>query len=101
MLQWVDRNFRNSPNVQATLHNFIARNLISFPDVVDDSYKVFANVRDVRFNEMEYSVPADAGVACLREVAQHLNKPCFGWVVEAAGWLVEQQQRRASSEDDR
>jgi len=23
----------------------------SFPDAVDDSYKVFANVRDVRFNE--------------------------------------------------
>lgn len=73
MLQWVDRNFRNSPNVQATLHNFIARNLISFPDVVDDSYKVFANVRDVRFNEMEYSVPADAGVACLREVLALIN----------------------------
>jgi len=34
---------------------------------VDDSYKVFANVRDVRFNEMEYEVPAEAGPACLRE----------------------------------
>lgn len=73
MLQWVDRNFRNSPNVQATLHNFIARNLIDFPEVVDDSYKVFANVRDVRFNEMEYEVPAEAGPACLREVLKLIN----------------------------
>lgn len=73
MLQWVDRNFRNSPNVQATLYNFVARHLIDFPDVVDDSYKVFANVRDVRFNEMEYSVPAEAGVACLREVIALIN----------------------------
>ena len=30
--------------------------------------QVYANVRNVRFNEMEYSVPAEHGPACLREI---------------------------------
>jgi len=32
------------------------------------NYQVFGNVRDIRFNEMEYSVPAEDGVNCLREI---------------------------------
>ncbi len=32
------------------------------------NYQVFGNVRDIRFNEMEYSVPAEYGVKCLREI---------------------------------
>ena len=35
---------------------------------VDDSYKILTNVRNTRFNEMEYSVPIDAGAPCLREI---------------------------------
>lgn len=31
-------------------------------------HKIFGNVRDVRFNEMEYTVPAEEGLACFREV---------------------------------
>lgn len=73
MLEWVHTRYRTSPRIQATLLNFIARHLISFPDAVDDSYKVFVNVRDVRFNEMEYEVPAEAGVACLREVLKKIR----------------------------
>jgi FAD-linked oxidoreductase len=73
MLEGVHTRYRNSPRIQATLLNFIARHLVSFPDAVDDSYKVFANVRDVRFNEMEYEVPAEAGPACLREVLKKIR----------------------------
>ena len=60
--------YRNWPRVRATMLNTIAKHLIDFPDVIDDSWKVFANVRDQRFNEMEYEVPAEAGPACLREI---------------------------------
>ncbi len=67
-LEWVNRNLRNSPRAQDALLSFIARHAVDFPEVVDDSWKVFANVRDMRFNEMEYEVPAEAGPACLREV---------------------------------
>ncbi len=37
-------------------------------EAVDVSYRILANVRNNRFNEMEYSVPVEAGPACLREV---------------------------------
>ena len=42
-------------------------------DRVGDSYAIFANVRNVRFNEMEYSVPAEAGPACLREILKKIH----------------------------
>ncbi|HVT34771.1 MAG TPA: FAD-binding protein, partial [Nevskiaceae bacterium] len=61
LLQIVDRWAGDTDGLQAALLNFTAKHLISFPEVIDDSWKVFANVRDVRFNEMEYSVPAEAG----------------------------------------
>ncbi len=35
---------------------------------VDLSHKILTNVRNSRFNEMEYSVPADVGAECLREI---------------------------------
>ena len=34
------------------------------------SFQVFPHVRMVRFREMEYTVPADAGPACVREILQ-------------------------------
>lgn len=37
-------------------------------EVVDESYRILSNVRNNRFNEMEYSVPLENGAACLREV---------------------------------
>jgi len=33
------------------------------------SHEVFPSVRDIRFNEMEYGVPAEEGAAAMREVA--------------------------------
>lgn len=41
--------------------------------VVDASYKILANVRNYRFNEMEYSVPIEAGAACLREILKKIS----------------------------
>jgi len=41
---------------------------IEATEVVDESYKILSNVRNNRFNEMEYSVPVEGGAACLREV---------------------------------
>lgn len=73
LLYRIHDDYRKVPNLRAKLLNFIARNLISFPDAVDDSYKIFANVRDVRFNEMEYEVPAEAGPACLREILKKIR----------------------------
>lgn len=37
-------------------------------EAVDESHKILSNIRNGRFNEMEYSVPLDAGADCLREI---------------------------------
>ncbi|MEW6270629.1 MAG: D-arabinono-1,4-lactone oxidase [Thermodesulfobacteriota bacterium] len=62
---------------------------------IDWSYRVFPTVRDLRFNEMEYAVPAAAGPACFRAVRSRMRErhPDVLWPVEyrtlAAddGWL--------------
>ncbi|GLQ33085.1 D-arabinono-1,4-lactone oxidase [Litoribrevibacter albus] len=56
---------------------FVHRQLASFvkpSQRVDLSHKVFATPRTVRFNEMEYQVPAEDGPTCLRKLIQHLRK---------------------------
>ena len=35
---------------------------------------IFGNVRDMRFNEMEYTVPAEDGLACFREVLNTIKE---------------------------
>lgn len=66
-LRMVNTYARNHPDAQAAMLNFVAKH-INFPDVVDQSFRVFANVRDQRFNEMEYEIPAEHGPACVREI---------------------------------
>jgi len=43
-------------------------------DAIDVSYQLLASVRPTRFNESEYHVPREQGVACLREVLATLEK---------------------------
>ncbi len=43
-------------------------------EAVSESYDGLANLRFDRFNEMEYSVPLDAGAACLREILAVIEK---------------------------
>ncbi len=42
--------------------------------IVDVSYRILTNVRNYRFNEMEYSVPLDAGAPCLREILRTIDE---------------------------
>ena len=37
---------------------------------VDTSHRILSNIRNNRFNEMEYAVPIDAGAECVREILQ-------------------------------
>ena len=41
---------------------------IQATESVDVSHKILSNVRNSRFNEMEYSVAAEVGAECLREI---------------------------------
>ncbi|MFC3678677.1 D-arabinono-1,4-lactone oxidase [Bacterioplanoides pacificum] len=38
------------------------------------SWEIFGNLRDIRFNEMEYTVPAEVGPQCLREILQTIKQ---------------------------
>jgi FAD-linked oxidoreductase len=45
------------------------------PEVnIDHSYAIYASERNVRFNEMEYHLPAEEGIKALREVRSVLEK---------------------------
>jgi len=41
---------------------------------VDWSYRILSNIRNSRFNEMEYSVPLHAGADCLREILATITR---------------------------
>ncbi len=41
---------------------------------VRHAYQAFPSDRDVRFNEMEYSVPLASGPDCVQELAEHMRK---------------------------
>lgn len=53
------------------------------PDVegeqIDWSYRIFPTVRENRFNEMEYAIPAESGPECFQEV-RHLMQTRFDHV---------------------
>lgn len=53
--------------------NTIAKTLPT-TQAVDDSHDILSNVRTDRFNEMEYSIDLDAGIACLDEVLKTIER---------------------------
>ncbi len=71
-IQKADKYGSDIPAARRALLNLVAKTA-SFEERVGESYEIFANVRDVRFNEMEYSVPAEAGPACLREILKTID----------------------------
>ncbi len=56
-----------SPALRRPLVNGLAE-LIQPSERVDESYKILSSIRNNRFNEMEYSVPLEAGADCLQEI---------------------------------
>lgn len=72
-IQKADQYARDLPRVRSAILNAVA-SLADFEERVGESYEIYANVRDVRFNEMEYEVPADAGPACLREILNLIHE---------------------------
>ncbi|HEX5614561.1 MAG TPA: D-arabinono-1,4-lactone oxidase [Acidimicrobiia bacterium] len=51
---------------------------------IDESWRVFPSARDLRFNEMEYSVPASSGPECFDEIRTLMLRdfPDVQWPVE-------------------
>ena len=67
--------------------------------------EIFGNVRDMRFNEMEYTVPAEDGLACFREVLNTIKEKDidiifpieYRYVAEDDIWLSQFYQRAGAS----
>ena len=66
---------------------------------------IFGNVRDMRFNEMEYTVPAEDGLACFRDVLNTIKEKDidiifpieYRYVGEDDIWLSQFYQRAGAS----
>ena len=56
-----------TPAEKLTMNNALAENA-EVTEAVDVSYKLLSNIRTNPFNEMEYSVPAEVGAECVREI---------------------------------
>lgn len=65
MKKWTDR----LPWLKSFLLNSALKSEVgNIEHRVNRSYRVFGNVRSLKFNEMEYSVPAERGLECLQEI---------------------------------
>lgn len=72
IVEKLDKYGSDFPSARRTLLNSL-RFVADFEDRVGDSFKIYPNVRTIRFNEMEYSIPAQAGPACLREILKLID----------------------------
>lgn len=69
LIEKLDKYGSDFPSARRALLNML-RHAASFEERVGASHEIYANVRSVRFNEMEYALPAADGPACLREILQ-------------------------------
>ncbi|MGN6699547.1 MAG: D-arabinono-1,4-lactone oxidase, partial [Thermomicrobiales bacterium] len=66
------------PDAPPRLQRYLA------PERIDWSYRIFPSERTRRFNEMEFALPAEYGLDCLRELRHlmHTRHPDVTWPVE-------------------
>jgi FAD-linked oxidoreductase len=72
-LQLLQKYGRYAPSIRSWLINSIVGGMDRV-EATGNSYNMLTNARNMRFNEMEYQVPADAGPACLREILATIKK---------------------------
>ena len=73
LFERVNRVCRRFPSMVPTVNRFSSRAL-SARAYTDVSHKVFASVREVRFVEMEYAIPAEHTVDVLREARSIVDR---------------------------
>lgn len=71
---------RAFPFLSGPLQNFFTRGAMGTGSRARWSHEIFPSPRTVLFNEMEYAVPAESGVACIREVAEVIRSRRIGGV---------------------
>lgn len=81
-LEPTDAERWEEPDTEPTIAGRLARYV--HPDRIDWSYRILPSERNIRFNEMEFAVPAAHGPDCLREIRQLMREkhPDVAWPVE-------------------
>jgi len=73
LFDWGCRVIRFMPSLTAPIHRFFTDNAAE-PDRVRWSHEAFPSARSIRFNEMEYAVPAAQGLDCLQELVSAVRQ---------------------------
>lgn len=73
LLDWAADTARLHPWANSSIQRMIGL-FVSNTTRVADSFVIFPSPRDVLFNEMEYSLPAEQGIACFEEVRDTIRK---------------------------
>lgn len=73
LLDWAADTARKHPWSNSWLQRTIGL-FVSDSTRVADSFDIFPSPRTVQFNEMEYSMPADQGIACFTELRETIRR---------------------------
>ncbi|WP_248798167.1 D-arabinono-1,4-lactone oxidase [Pseudomonas sp. MWU13-2105] len=73
IVEKLDKYGSDFPEARRMLLNSL-RFIADFKDRVGESFQIYPSARTLRFNEMEYSVPAEHGPACLREIIKLIDE---------------------------
>lgn len=73
LLDFAANTTRKMPWTNTTIQRLLGA-FVSDSERVGNSFEIFPSPRTVQFNEMEYSVPAEHGLACLQEIMDVLKK---------------------------
>ena len=73
LLRALDKYGSDLPALRSALLDLVGSQ-VEFPERVGWNNRILATVRNVRWNEMEYQVPAEAGPDCLREILRTVKQ---------------------------
>jgi len=74
MLKAVRNLFGNSTGMRESTARFLLETFGTPEEAVDEGWKLLSTERPVRFNEMEFHMPADAQLSALQEVVATIEK---------------------------
>lgn len=96
---------KSLPRLGPALNRFMMRLVDEKTDGhVNYAHNVFPSVRSLRFNEMEYNIPAENWSACYQEIVDLYNSPNFNiffaietrWAKQDEIWLSPAYQRESA-----
>jgi FAD-linked oxidoreductase len=76
-------------SLRTPVFNYLLKD-IPTTESVEPSFRALTNIRNDRFNEMEYSVPIESGLACVREVLETIRRESLSVVFPLEYRVIEE-----------